>query len=129
MQVKVNDLEKNNYELTSPEIFYLNIYKVKFFFYMGDNFERNLILTSSHIQTVIKNCNPTYTWEITYVLKKTTANMSGWIKKVLVSKKNLQQFFKDVWMLSSFFPRLILYSVDLLYFLKTVFDLDNQHCR
>ena len=55
MQVKVNDLEKNNYELTSPEIFYLNIYKVNFFFYMGDNFERNLILTSSHIQTVIKN--------------------------------------------------------------------------
>ena len=55
MQVKINDLEKNNYELTSPEIFYLNIYKVKFFFYMGDNFERNLILTSSHIQTVIKN--------------------------------------------------------------------------
>ena len=69
MQVKVNDLEKNNYELTSPEIFYLNIYKVNFFFYMGDNFERNLILTSSHIQTVIKKCNPIYLLILEKLLK------------------------------------------------------------
>ena len=70
-----------------------------FFFYMGDNFERNLILTSSHIQTVIKNATLyTYLYLRNYLCLKKDNSKYVWMDKKFwyVSNKNLQQFFKDV---------------------------------